>query len=143
MKQKSKLPPRNAKRVFRVADLPKDRNPAQFEIINSNSRSRVVILDKRRRQILELLTVGPVYCASPVRISDIVHVLKRDIGLEVETEFYPGDRATGAGDFGVYFLRSRVRRLDGQDAHTDASGRAFRQHPVRCSGYPVTARRRH
>ena len=28
-------------------------------------------------------------------------------------------------------------------AHTDASGRAFRQHPVRCSGYPVTARRRH
>ncbi|WP_156102826.1 hypothetical protein [Thioclava atlantica] len=38
-----------------------------------------------------------------------------------------------------------VARHAGPDviAHTDASGRAFRQHPVRCSGYPVTARRRH
>lgn len=115
MKQKIKLPPCNAKRVHRVTDLPKDRNPAQFEIINANSRSHVVILDKRRRQILELLARGPVYCASPIRISDVVHVLKREIGLEVETEFYAGDRVTGAGDFGVYFLRSRVRRLDGQE----------------------------
>lgn len=115
MKQKIKIPPHNAKRVLRVADLPKDRNPAQFEITNANSKSRVVILDKRRRQILELLASGPVYCASPVRISDVVYVLKREIGLEVETEFYPGDRAAGAGDFGVYFLRSRVRRLDGQE----------------------------
>ncbi|TNF12798.1 MAG: hypothetical protein EP320_11065 [Rhodobacteraceae bacterium] len=115
MRQKTKLPPRDAKRIYRAADLPKERDPAQFEIISANSKSRVVILDKRRRQILELLARGPVYCASPVRISDVVYVLKREIGLEVETEFYPGDRATGTGDFGVYFLRSRVRRLDGQE----------------------------
>ncbi|OOY23127.1 hypothetical protein BMI91_16930 [Thioclava sediminum] len=115
MTQSKKAPPRHAKRVNCVADLPKDRSPASFEVINANSKSRVVILEKRRRQILELLTLGPVYCASPVRISDIVYVLKREIGLEVDTEFYPGDRATGAGDYGVYFLRSRVRRLDGQE----------------------------
>lgn len=115
MTKSKKSPPRHAKRVNRVADLPSDRNPATFEIVNEHGKCRIVILDKRRRQILELLTIGPVYCASPVRISDIVHVLKREIGLEVDTEFYPGDRATGAGDFGVYFLRSRVRRLDGRE----------------------------
>lgn len=58
---------------------------------------------------------GPVYCASPVRISDIVFVLKRENGLEVDTEFYPGDPETGAGQYGVYFLKSRVRRLIRQE----------------------------
>ncbi len=47
----------------------------------------------------------------PVRISDVVHVLKRETGIEVETEYYPGDEETGSGTYGVYFLKSMVRRV--------------------------------
>lgn len=114
MKVKDKTPPRNAQRIFCVADLPKDRRAACFHITRKDGETLPVILHKRRRQIMELLMRGPVYCASPVRISDIVCILKHECSLEVETVFYHGDKTTGAGDFGVYFLRSQVTRLDGQ-----------------------------
>jgi hypothetical protein len=101
-------PPKYAQRILRVSDLPQDRGPATYIIRNGDAPPHKVTLDKRQRQILDLLRAGPVYAASPVRISDIVHVLKRDIGLDVETVRYPGDPATGSGSFGVYFLRSSV-----------------------------------
>jgi hypothetical protein len=101
-------PANNARRIWRVADLPQDRGPATYLIRNGDKAPREVTLEKRQRQILDLLRAGPVYAASPVRISDIVHVLKRDIELDVETVRYPGDPATGSGSFGVYFLRSSV-----------------------------------
>ncbi|MCW3784344.1 hypothetical protein [Defluviimonas salinarum] len=106
-------PPRNAQRIYRVGDLPKDRSPAQYRITRRDGETVTANLRKRRRQILDLLMQGPVYCASPVRISDIVCILKHECGLDVETVFYPGDKEAGAGDFGVYFLHSAVARLDG------------------------------
>lgn len=105
---KATTPPNDARRIWRVNDLPHDRRPATYLIRNGDAPPRKVTLDKRQRQILDLLRAGPVYAASPVRISDIVHVLKRDIELDVETVRYPGDPSTGSGSFGVYFLRSSV-----------------------------------
>ncbi|MEM9232518.1 MAG: hypothetical protein AAGB10_23275 [Pseudomonadota bacterium] len=117
MTEEHKLtPPADAKRVMRVADLPQDRSPARYEIRNLGEKPRLVTRDKRQRQILDLLIAGPVFCASPVRISDTVHIHKREIGLQVETTMYPGDPATGAGAYGIYRLISRVRRLDEQEA---------------------------
>jgi hypothetical protein len=107
MKTKT-TPPANARRIWRVSDLPQDRGPATYLIRNGDAPRRKVTLDKRQRQILDLLRAGPVYAASPVRISDIVHILKRDIGLHVETVRFPGDPTTGSGSFGVYYLRSSV-----------------------------------
>jgi hypothetical protein len=72
-----------------------------------------MILHKRRRQILELLMRGPVFCASTVRISDVVFVLKTKNGVDVKTECFPGDDMAGAGRFGVYYLHSSVARIDG------------------------------
>ena len=106
-------PTKNTQRIMRVADLPQARDQAMYQIQNGDQKPRVAALDKRKRQIMDLLMQGPVYCASPVRISDVVHILKRETGLEVETRFYPGDKATGAGDYGVYFLKSQVRLLNG------------------------------
>ena len=40
-----------------------------------------------------------------------IQILKREIGLQVETKFYTGDRATGSGDYGVYFLKSKLCSL--------------------------------
>ena len=105
-------PPANTCRIMRVADLPQERGPAEYEIRNGDAKSRVVTLQKRQRQVIDLLISGPVYCASPVRLSDVVHILKREVGLEVETKFYPGNPITGSGAYGVYFLTSSVRKLD-------------------------------
>ncbi len=104
-------PPTYSQWVYRVADLPPERGSADYTITDGDGNSRVVTLAKRKRQIIELLMQGPVHCASPVRISDIVHILKREIGLDVETKMYPGNQATGAGSYGIYFLRSDVRRV--------------------------------
>ena len=101
-------PPASTQRIWRVADLPNDRAPARYMIADENGKPTTVLLSKRRRQVMDLLKQGPVYCASPVRISDIVHLLKRETGVVVDTEYYPGDTETGAGTYGVYFLRSTV-----------------------------------
>ena len=103
-------PPTNTIRIMRVADLPQERGPAQYEILNDDDRSKVVTLCKRQRQIMDLLISGPVYCASPVRISDVVYILKREIGLEVDTKFYPGNPIIGSGAYGVYFLISKATK---------------------------------
>ena len=110
MKQKSNHPI-NARRIMRVTDLPQDRGPAKYEIRNGEGKPRVVTLSKRQRQIIDLLREGPVHCASPVRLSDTVHILKCGIGLDVKTEMFPGDPKTGSGAYGVYLLRSRVTPL--------------------------------
>lgn len=115
MKTNQLKPPANAQRIWRVADLPKHRAPAHYLIATDDGEPTKVLLSKRRRQVMDLLMQGPVYCASPVRISDIVHLLKRETGVQVDTEYYPGDVETGAGAFGVYFCRSNVTLLDNRE----------------------------
>ena len=105
-------PPANAQRIYKVAQLPPLRGPATFVIHTDAGEPRHIILSKRQRQVLELLMKAPVYCASPVRISDMVFVLREDVGICIETKMYPGDEETGAGSYGVYFLRSRVERAE-------------------------------
>lgn len=116
MNNNTQKPPANSQRIWRVSDLPKARAAQSYRITNTDGSEINVTLANRRRQVLELLLKGPVYCASPVRLSDMVHVLKRENGLEVHTEFYPGDTETGAGTYGVYFLKSRVARLSALEA---------------------------
>lgn len=108
-------PPQNTRRIWRVADLPSNRDDGWYEILNENEPPRHVLLRKRQRQVIDLLRSGPVYCASPVRLSDIVHVLKREAGLRVHTEYFPGDTETGAGTYGVYTLISKVRPIVPQE----------------------------
>ncbi|MEO3416810.1 hypothetical protein AAFO92_19335 [Roseovarius sp. CAU 1744] len=90
-------PPTNTVRIMRIADLPQERSPAQYELQNGDSKPKVVTLSKRQRQVMDLLIAAPFFCASPVRLSDVVHILKRETGLEVDTKFYPGNPITGAG----------------------------------------------
>lgn len=116
MKATSNTPPRNTKRIARVADLPQERGKASYEIQNGDQKPKTVTLCKRQRQVLDLLIDAPVYCASPVRISDVVHIMKREISLDVDTEMYPGADVVGSGSYGVYFLKSRVRPLSKGEA---------------------------
>ena len=106
-------PPANALRVKRWSDMPKGTAPARYEIIGEDGTTMTVTLAKGNRIILDALIQQPVYCASPVRISDRVCILRRDYGVPITKEMYNNDAATDRAKFGVYFLGEGVRRIDG------------------------------
>ena len=89
--------PPNTQRIRCASDLPQTRSPAKYEISIAGGETMALILHKRRRQVLELLMRGPVYCASPVRISDIAMALRGDNCLDIETLTYYGDDSGGGG----------------------------------------------
>jgi hypothetical protein len=105
-------PPANAQRVNAWHDLPLARDPARYRITNSNGETREVTLKQGNRQILEGLMCAPMYCASPVRVSDRVLTLKTEFGIAVETKDYEPENEL-SGRFGVYFLISKVERIGG------------------------------
>ncbi|MFG6543821.1 hypothetical protein ACGYLM_07330 [Sulfitobacter sp. 1A10445] len=106
-------PPENALRVEKWSDMPKGTSPARYEIIAEDGATKTISLAKGNRIILDALIQQPVYCASPVRISDRVCILRRDYGVPITKEMYPNDTATDRAKFGVYFLGKGVRRIDG------------------------------
>ena len=65
------------------------------------------------RIILDALLKQPVYCASPVRSSDRVCILRHEYGVPITKEMYENDAATDRAKFGVYFLDAHIVRLDG------------------------------
>jgi hypothetical protein len=81
-------PPANAQRVNAWCDLPLARDPARYRITNPNGQTHEITLKLGNRQILEGLMCAPMYCASPVRVSDRVLILKTEFGIAVETKDY-------------------------------------------------------
>ena len=112
-KNETKRPQSNALRVHAWRDLPKDRAPARYRITTDDGRTREITLAKGNRIILDALILQPVYCASPVRISDRVCILKRDYRVPIDKEMFENDAATDRAKFGVYFLNCRIERIAG------------------------------
>ena len=106
-------PPSNALRVERWSDMPTAKAPARYEITAEDGSTKTITLSNGNRIILDALLRQPVYCASPVRISDRVCILRGDYGVPITKEMYSNDTATDRMRFGVYFLDGKVRRLDG------------------------------
>ncbi|MGJ8544562.1 MAG: hypothetical protein ACSHWZ_03890 [Sulfitobacter sp.] len=104
-------PPANSLRVRAWRDLPKDRSAAQYRITDNEGGIRVITLAKGNRVILDALLRQPVYCASPVRISDRVCILRKAYRVPIIAEMYQNDEATDRDKFGVYFLTGKVERL--------------------------------
>jgi hypothetical protein len=104
-------PPANALRVEAWRDLPKDGAVAHYKITSEDGDVSVITLAKGNRIILDALLNQPVYCASPVRISDRVCVLRREYCVPITKEMYKNDAATDRAKFGVYFLKGNVERL--------------------------------
>ncbi|MBY5987101.1 hypothetical protein [Roseovarius atlanticus] len=106
-------PPANALRVSKWSDMPANTAPARYEIIGEDGQAKTITLAKGNRIILDALLERPVYCASPVRISDRVCILRRDYGVPITKEMYSNDAATDRARFGVYSLNGTVRRIEG------------------------------
>lgn len=62
-----------------------------------------ITLSKRKRQVVDTLINHPIYCASTVRISDVVSRLKSENGIEIATEITAIGRK-------YYALKSEVQQ---------------------------------
>lgn len=111
----SELPPTNALRVYRWADLPNLTAPALYRVTDPGQEPREIYASKHKRQVLEGLMRSPLYAASYCRLSDQVLPLRRDDGVNIECKMYRGDADTGRQKFGIYFLVSKVTRIDSQE----------------------------
>jgi hypothetical protein len=111
---KSIRPPLNALRVEAWRDLPPDRAPARYKIMGEDGAVHQIILANGSRIILDALLIQPVYCASPVRISDRVCILRHEYRVPIIKEMFNNDAATDRAKFGVYFLSGRVERISGK-----------------------------
>lgn len=90
--------------ILSVRDLPEERSPARYRVIEVHGHAMEVVLDKRKRQVVDALIAGELYCASTVRIGDIVFRLKEDNGLHAETKALANGRK-------YYTLQGKVQSL--------------------------------
>ena len=106
-------PPNNTLRVEAWRDLPSETSPASYLVKDDDGLVSKITLAKGNRIILDALLAQPVYCASPVRISDRVSILRREYGVPITKEMYDNDTATDRARFGVYFLEEgTVERIE-------------------------------
>lgn len=90
------------------ADLHQDRKPKAKLIENDEAAPFVEMFSKRKLQVLETFEKSPLYCASPVRLSDVVMILKRDHGVDIVTTYHTEVGVPDPATFGVYALKSRI-----------------------------------
>lgn len=110
----TKIPPINAKRVYRWADLPNMKEPALYLVTDPGQEAREIVVSNNQRRVLEGLMRGPIFAASYCRLSDQVLPLRRDHGVNIECEMHRNDAETGRERYGIYHLRSQVKRMDGE-----------------------------
>ncbi len=104
-------PPSNALRVKSWQDLPTNGAPARYKITANDGSAHVIKIANGTRIILDALLNQPVYCASPVRISDRVYILRHQYCVPIAKEMFENDTATDRAKFGVYFLNAKVERV--------------------------------
>lgn len=106
-------PPENALRVQTRDAMCKAISPATYRVINEDGNQSAITVSKGNRIVLDTLLKQPVFCASPVRISDNVCILRNEYGVPITKEMYENDSATGRAKFGVYFLDANlVQRIE-------------------------------
>mgnify|MGYP001800072087 CR=1 FL=1 len=62
-------------------------------------------------RVFKTLVKAPLACPSRLRISDRILILRRDYGLNITTEMYPGNGQSECQRFGVYFLEDKATRV--------------------------------
>jgi len=108
------IPPANARRIYRWADLPSQTETAIYRVTDPGEDPREIVVSKHQRQVLEGLMRSPLYAASYCRLSDQVLPLRRDHGVDIVCDMYTNDAETGRSRFGVYRLVSKIERVVSQ-----------------------------
>lgn len=71
--------------IMSLHDLPQARTPARYRITRSNGEEAEITLKDRKRQVVDALIECELFCASTVRIGDVVFRLKEDNDLYADT----------------------------------------------------------
>lgn len=71
-----------------LRDLPDARERKTF-VLNGEHE---ITISKRWHEVFAAVRIGPIFCASPVRLSDAVCVLRRDYQVPIETDTTPEGR---------------------------------------------------
>ena len=108
-------PPSNALRAEAWRDLAQDKDLQTYLVTPTEGKPFTVKLRKNNRRILDTLIERPIFAASPVRISDNVHILKRDYGINIETKMFENDTETDRAKFGVYFLVDHIKPIQSDE----------------------------
>ncbi|MEX0349858.1 MAG: hypothetical protein AB3N15_10590 [Paracoccaceae bacterium] len=103
--------PSNTLYVEAWHNLPPLTEPATYEVTDKDGETHIIHVSKLRRRVLEALMKQPTYCASRCRLSQYVSFLKHEDKVDIATDLYSNDSATGRMTYGVYRLISKVRRL--------------------------------
>lgn len=111
MKTKSRIATPNARWIMGAHDLKQNHFKARFRVTKECGKTFELVLSKRKRQILEALMKGPIYAASPIRISDIVMLLRRDHDVKIATDRHADDTGPMTAHYGIYFLTDQVDYL--------------------------------
>ena len=97
-----------AKRITRRADLPQERGLAAYSWLDEGGEEARTMVSKRDRQVLDAIIASPVFCASPVRVSDSVLRLRRDHGVPILRKDFTERDGDESLTFGVYLLPIKV-----------------------------------
>ena len=116
MNKLNATPPKNTRWIMGNHDLPQNYGLGSFQVRNALGRIRVITLQKRIRQILEALMLGPVYCASTVRVGHYVDLLRDEQNVNIETLWFSDNKGPIKTRYGVYVLRDAVTLLPEGDA---------------------------
>jgi hypothetical protein len=98
----------SARQIILRNDLPQARGFARYVWVDSQGDEHSATLNKRNRQVLDAISAGPLFCASPVRVSHSVMCLRRDFGLPIEIEVFTESDGDEKLTFGVYYLAAPV-----------------------------------
>lgn len=109
---KNTYPPKNTLRVWSSRDLSQDRTLTRHRIRNSNGSVSTIVVKNRVGQVLNSLLDSPIFCASPVRISEAIRILRHELGVEIETQRFEGQN----GQYGIYVLTCEVTPISGEAA---------------------------
>lgn len=93
--------------IMSTRDLPADRTPGTYEITKADGNTFITTIKDRKRQVVDALLLGPLFCASTVRLGDAVFRLKEDNDLHAAT------KATKEGRKYYTLAGQGVRRIDG------------------------------
>ncbi|MGK7652422.1 hypothetical protein ACSQ76_08405 [Roseovarius sp. B08] len=110
-KKTEATPPENTRWIISRHDLPLRRGGAYYAVQRAEGTRETLTLSNRKRQVLDALMRSPIYCASPVRLSDIVLLLRNENGINIETEFFQENDGIENTRFGIYVLVDQVRYL--------------------------------
>lgn len=87
------------------ADLPATRAVFTYNATTSTGETLTFSVSKRLRQVLEALRAGPIYCASPVRLSQAVLELREIIGTDaIATDWFDTVADGEVARYGAYRL---------------------------------------